>query len=175
MSFDARLFSDPTFQSLAKKRCTSKVVAVLLQVLRRAADGPRLLNHPLTESLILLTMIRSEINVAQGALKDMEVDLERLAKRLERLLEHCDRVVFVSQEQVADDLAPSHKEVSATIWDLIERGRQEAASLKHDYVGTEHLLLAIIRTADASLSSILADFGVTYERAQNAIVNILYS
>lgn len=175
MSFDARLFSDPSFQSLAVKRCTTKVIDVLLLVLQRAADRTRLLNHPFTESMTLSIMLRSEINVAQVALKEMEVDLESLEQRLDRLLDQCDRVACRSQEQVDEDLSHSYREVSATIWDLVERGKQEAAKLRHDYVGTEHLLLAIIRTADASLSSILAHSGITYEVAQEAILNILHS
>ena len=172
---DARLFSDPFFQSLAEKRCTTKVIDVLLQVRREAADRTRLLNHPFTESMTLLTMLRSEINVAQAALGEMEVDLGGLKKQLDKLLDRCDRVVFRSQEEVDEDLAHSYQEASATIWDLVERGKKEAAALRHDYVGTEHLLLTIIRTADASLSSILADSGVTFAAAHNAIRKLLYS
>jgi hypothetical protein len=111
---DARLFSDPFFQSLAEKRCTTKVIDVLLQVRQEAGDRTRLLNHPFAESLTLLTLLRSEINVAQAALKEMKVDSEGLGRRLDRLLDRCDRVVFRSQEQVDEDLAHSYQEVSAT-------------------------------------------------------------
>jgi len=172
---DTRLFSDPTFDSLAEKRCTTKVIDVLLQVRQETADRTRLLNHPFIESMTLLTMLRSEINVAQAGLEEMEVDLRGLEKRLDRLLDRCDRVVFQCQEQVDEDLAHSRQEASATIRDLVERGKKEAAALRHDYVGTEHLLLAIIRTGDASLSSVLADSGITWEVAQNAILKVLYS
>lgn len=164
----------PSFQLLAKKRCTTKVIDVLLQVHRQARDGTLLLNHPFTESMILLIMLRSEINVAQSVLKTMEVDLRGLEERLDRLLDQCDRVVCRPQEQADEDLTHSYQEASATILDSIERGKQEAAIRKHDYVGTEHLLLAIIRAADASLSSILAEAGVTYEAAQNAIRKLLH-
>ena len=172
---DARWFSDPIFQSLVSKRCTTKVIDVLLQVLQQAADRTRLLNHPFTESLALLTLLRSEINVAQAALKEMQVDSEGLGRRLDRLLNRCDRVNYRSQEQVADDLAHSYQEVAATIWDLVERGKREAGTLGNDWVGTEHLLLAIIQTADACLSSILAGAGVSLEAARRAIHKVLYS
>jgi Clp amino terminal domain, pathogenicity island component len=65
--------------------------------------------------------------------------------------------------------------VSATICDLVERGKREAATLGNDWVGTELLLLAIIQTADASLSSILAGAGVSVEAARRAIHKVLYS
>jgi len=174
MFFNARLFTNPTFQSLAKKGCTTTVIDLLLQVLQLAADRTRLLNHPLTESMTLLTMLRSEINVAQEVLKYMKVDLEGLEQRLDELLEQCGRDVLAAGELAEEDLAHSHREVTATIWELVEWSRQEAAALRYDYIGTEHLLLAIIRTADASLSSILADSGVTYEVAQNAILKLLH-
>jgi ATP-dependent Clp protease ATP-binding subunit ClpA len=170
----ARL-SDPTVQTLAKNRSTTKVIDVLLQVLQQAAEKTLLLNHPFTESMVLLTMIQSEINVAQAALKEMQVDLRRLEERLDRLLDQCDRCVFPPRGHVDDDLAHSYQEASATIWDLVERGKQEAAALRHDYVGTEHLLLAIIRAADLSLSSLLTDSGIMYEAAQKAILKLLYS
>jgi ATP-dependent Clp protease ATP-binding subunit ClpC len=171
----AHMWSDPTVRLLAEKRCTTKVIDVLLQVRQEAADRTRLLNHPFTESLTLLTLLRSEINVAQAALKEIKVDLRVVEERLDKLLDRCDRVVFNSQEQVDDDHAHTYQEAWGTVLDLVERSKQEAAVMKHDYVGTEHLLLAIIRRANAFLSTILADLGVTYEAAQNAIRKLLYS
>jgi ATP-dependent Clp protease ATP-binding subunit ClpA len=175
MSFDSSMFSDPTFRLLRHKSCTTKVIDVVMRVLRRASNGTLLLNYPFTESLTLLTLLRSEINVAQATLKEMQVDLAGLEKRLNGLLDQCDRVVSCSQKQGDEALAHSYEEASATIWDLIERGKGEAASLKHEYIGTEHLLLAIIRRPNASLASILAHFGVTYLVAKDAVLKILYA
>lgn len=45
--------------------------------------------------------------------------------------------------------------------DLLTVARGEAARLQHDYVGTEHLLLALIETGDPSLTTILSAFSVT--------------
>lgn len=47
--------------------------------------------------------------------------------------------------------------------DLLAAARSEALRLQHDYVGTEHLLLALIRTGDPSLTTILAAFSTTPE------------
>jgi ATP-dependent Clp protease ATP-binding subunit ClpA len=169
MFFDARFFSDPIYQSLAQNRCTTKVIDVLLQVFQRATDETRLLNHPFTVSMTLLTILRSEINVAQTALNRMGVDLGRLDRRLAGLLHECDEVVFRSPEQVSEDVAHSYQEASATIWDLLERAKQEAAILRNDWVGTEHLLLAIICMADASLLAILSEANISYKLAIHAI------
>jgi Ca2+:H+ antiporter len=45
--------------------------------------------------------------------------------------------------------------------DLIAAARSEALRLQHDYVGTEHLLLALIRNSDPSLATILTAFSTT--------------
>ncbi len=45
--------------------------------------------------------------------------------------------------------------------DLLAAARVEAARLQHDYVGTEHLVLALIQTGDPSLSTILTAFSST--------------
>jgi len=47
--------------------------------------------------------------------------------------------------------------------DLLAAARSEALRLQHDYVGTEHLLLALIRNGDPSLTTILAAFSTTPE------------
>ena len=47
--------------------------------------------------------------------------------------------------------------------DLLAAARAEAARLQHDYIGTEHLLLALIQRGDPSLITILTAFGATPE------------
>ncbi|HEY7684116.1 MAG TPA: calcium/proton exchanger [Gemmatimonadales bacterium] len=47
--------------------------------------------------------------------------------------------------------------------DLLAAARAEAIRLQHDYIGTEHLLLALIRTGDPSLTTILTAFAVPSE------------
>jgi Ca2+:H+ antiporter len=53
--------------------------------------------------------------------------------------------------------------------DLLTVARGEAARLQHDYVGTEHLLLALIQTGDPSLTTILSAFSVTSEGLKERI------
>jgi ATP-dependent Clp protease ATP-binding subunit ClpC len=171
----AHRLSDPRCQALARDRCTTKAIDALLATLKQADDGTRLLNHPLTECLVLLTLLRSEINVAQAVLANMNVDVHGLAARLEGLLDQHDQAASRPEGHAADDLAHFRREAAATVRDLVERGKQEAAVLGHDYVGTEHLLLAIIRTNDSSLSPVLAHSGITYGAARHAVRKVLCS
>jgi ATP-dependent Clp protease ATP-binding subunit ClpA len=173
MHFDLHSLSDPTFQSLAERRCTTKVIDLLLRLLRLSAKGTRLLNHPLVEILTLRLLLRSEGNVAQAALTDMGIDLPVLLRRLDRLLGRRERVSSPAQVPDGEDWAHSRREASATVWDLVRRGEREAAAMGNDWVGTEHVFIAIVRGADASLLSVLTDAGIAYGDVRAAILRVL--
>ena len=49
----------------------------------------------------------------------------------------------------------------------------EARTLHHSYVGTEHLLLGLLRERDGSAATALASLDVTYERVRAAVVRMM--
>jgi Clp amino terminal domain, pathogenicity island component len=51
--------------------------------------------------------------------------------------------------------------------------QEEARRLKHDYVGTEHLLLGLLREEDGRAARVLASLGVTFESARRQVVRII--
>ncbi|PHJ12143.1 Clp protease ClpX, partial [Fervidobacterium sp. SC_NGM5_G05] len=51
--------------------------------------------------------------------------------------------------------------------------QEEAKDLGHSYVGTEHLLLAILKLNDKPLSTILERYGLTYTRVKNEVISIV--
>ncbi|WP_448378485.1 ATP-dependent Clp protease ATP-binding subunit [Fervidobacterium sp.] len=51
--------------------------------------------------------------------------------------------------------------------------QEEAKDLGHSYVGTEHLLLAILKLNDKPLSNILERYGLTYARVKNEVISIV--
>ena len=51
--------------------------------------------------------------------------------------------------------------------------QEEAKDLGHSYVGTEHLLLAILKLNDKPLSAILEKYGLTYARVKNEVISIV--
>ncbi len=51
--------------------------------------------------------------------------------------------------------------------------QEEAKDLGHSYVGTEHLLLAILKLIDKPLSTILERYGLTYARVKNEVISIV--
>jgi hypothetical protein len=56
---------------------------------------------------------------------------------------------------------------------LLDRAGRESRAMQHGFLGTEHLLLAILSGADARLSSILSSHGVTHERVKAAVMDLL--
>jgi ATP-dependent Clp protease ATP-binding subunit ClpC len=53
---------------------------------------------------------------------------------------------------------------------VVVRAQEEARRLKHDYVGTEHLLLGLLREEDGRAARVLASLGVTFESARRQVV-----
>lgn len=53
---------------------------------------------------------------------------------------------------------------------VVVRAQEEARRLKHDYVGTEHLLLGLLREEEGRAARMLASSGVTYESARRQVV-----
>ncbi|MFN3692139.1 MAG: Clp protease N-terminal domain-containing protein, partial [Fervidobacterium sp.] len=51
--------------------------------------------------------------------------------------------------------------------------QEEAKDLGHSYVGTEHLLLAILKLNDKPISTILEKYGLTYARVKNEVISIV--
>ncbi|HPT53409.1 MAG TPA: ATP-dependent Clp protease ATP-binding subunit [Fervidobacterium sp.] len=51
--------------------------------------------------------------------------------------------------------------------------QEEAKDLGHSYVGTEHLLLAILKLNDKPLSAVLEKYGLTYARVKNEVISIV--
>jgi hypothetical protein len=57
----------------------------------------------------------------------------------------------------------------------LQLAQQQAGHLNHPFVGTEHLLLAIIAEADPALSELLSRHGLDYARVRAAIIDLLAS
>jgi len=56
---------------------------------------------------------------------------------------------------------------------VLEQSMAIARELHHNYVGSEHLLLGVLREGHSSGAGLLAERGVTYEGAQKALLRVL--
>jgi ATP-dependent Clp protease ATP-binding subunit ClpA len=57
--------------------------------------------------------------------------------------------------------------------EVVVRGQVEARSLRHDYIGTEHLLLGLLGVTEGAAARLLKDLGVDHERIRSAIVELI--
>jgi ATP-dependent Clp protease ATP-binding subunit ClpC len=48
-------------------------------------------------------------------------------------------------------------------WHVVRQAREEALRLGDEHIGTDHLLLSMLRDADGAAAHVLSDFGVNYE------------
>jgi ATP-dependent Clp protease ATP-binding subunit ClpA len=114
-------------------------------------------DHNLTPIHITLGVFREGANPAVAALYNagvQQIVLQRLATELEATLG--DPPGGTNPRQVVLDLTSGEEEA-------LIRGDVEAELLNDDYLGTEHILLAILRASSDELTTFLAKRGITAE------------
>jgi len=120
------------------------------------------LNHNYlgTEHLLLGLVAEGE-GVAAQALTNLGVELTRVREAVEHIIGRGDRVVIGEI-----GLTPRTKKV-------FELAVDEARRLKHRYIGTEHLLLGLVREGEGVAASVLMSLGLTLEQVRAEVVQIL--
>jgi len=118
-------------------------------------------NYIGTEHL-LLGLVRGGDNTRAGqALYSLGVDLNKVRNSVEFIIGRGDRIVLGEI-----GLTPRAKKV-------IELAVDEARRLQHDHVGTEHLLLGLVREGEGIAAGVLTNLGVDIESVRNAMLNIV--
>src|SRR6266849_10816740 len=132
------------------------------KVLQLAQEEDQRLDHNYigTEHL-LLGLVRESEGVAGKVLTSLGVDLEKVRKAVEDIIGRGDRIVL---GQIG--LTPRAKKV-------IELAVDEARRLNHQYIGTEHLLLGLIREGEGIAAGVLESLGVNLEKARTQTIQIL--
>jgi ATP-dependent Clp protease ATP-binding subunit ClpC len=130
------------------------------QALDLARDEARRLRHKKvrTEHL-LLGVLRCEKGLGAEVLQARGVSLEEARVAVERIAGR-------GEERLWAQLIP----FSARSGRALERAASEASSLGHDRVGTEHILLSLLRDDDGGGARVLAAFGVDYQRTRDSVV-----
>ncbi|HRS00706.1 MAG TPA: ATP-dependent Clp protease ATP-binding subunit, partial [Candidatus Sumerlaeia bacterium] len=109
----------------------------------------------------LLGIIRKGDGIAVQALQNINIDLDDVKMELERILD-----VGQSSQVGVYPMNPDAKRV-------IELAHQIAIKMNHTWMGTEHLLLAIVRDGNNVAARCLKNFGVDYKRAHTEVMNML--
>ncbi len=132
------------------------------RVLTYAQEEAQNLNHNyIGTEHILLGMVREEDGVAARVLTGMDVNLAKLRSAVEFVIGRGEK--------------PSSGETGLTsrAKKVIELAIDEARNLNHNYIGTEHLLLGLLREGEGVAAGVLDSFGITIEKARAEITRVL--
>src|SRR3989440_719722 len=142
--------------------CTERVRKVLAMAREEAA---RLHHEYVGTEHILLGLIREGEGVAAAVLTNLNVDLEEIQQKIEET---------VKKGKAAAAAGPDLPYTSRAK-KVLELAMSEARELNHSYVGTEHLLLGLLREEKGIAAQVLTDAGVNLEQARAETLRLLGS
>jgi ATP-dependent Clp protease ATP-binding subunit ClpC len=132
------------------------------QVVVLAQDEARTLKHNyIGTEHILLGLLREEEGLAARVLDTLDITVEEVRAQVARIVGQGDEV---TTGQIP--FTPRAKKV-------LELALREALSLGHNYIGTEHILLGLVRENEGVAARILLDFDADAERIRNEIIRML--
>ena len=132
------------------------------QVLVLAQEEAKRLSHNFigTEHL-LLGLVREGSGIAARALQNMNVDLNRVRSEVERITPKGDKLFFQGITYT-----PRAKRV-------VELSIEESQNLGHNYVGTEHILLGLLREGEGIAAQVLTNLDIDLKRARKEVIQLL--
>lgn len=132
------------------------------QVVVLAQDEARALKHNyIGTEHILLGLLREEEGLAARVLEQLDITVEEVRAQVARIVGQGDEV---TTGQIP--FTPRAKKV-------LELALREALSLGHNYIGTEHILLGLVRENEGVAARILLDFDADAEKIRNEIIRML--
>jgi ATP-dependent Clp protease ATP-binding subunit ClpC len=111
---------------------------------------------------VLLGLVKEGSGVAANVLKNLDVDLRRIRNEVEKIVQSGPDMVTMGKLPQT----PRAKKV-------IEYAMEEARNLNHNYVGTEHLLLGLLREQEGVAAQVLMNLGLKLEDVREEVLNLL--
>ncbi|HZR15106.1 MAG TPA: ATP-dependent Clp protease ATP-binding subunit, partial [Acidimicrobiia bacterium] len=127
-----------------------------------AQEEARLLNHNyIGTEHILLGLIHEGEGVAAKALESLGISLEAVRAQVEEIIGH-------------GGSAPSgHIPFTPRAKKVLELSLREALQLGHNYIGTEHILLGLIREGEGVAAQVLVKLGADLSRVRQQVIQLL--
>lgn len=133
------------------------------QVIKLAKKEAQRLNHNyLGTEHVLLGLLKLGQGVAVNVLRNLNIDFETVRSEVEKL------VGYGPEIQVYGDPALTGK-----VKKVFEFANEEAANLNHNYVGTEHLLLGLLRQTDGVAAQVLENLNVNLKEVRKEVLKEL--
>ncbi|MFO0817580.1 MAG: ATP-dependent Clp protease ATP-binding subunit [Pirellulales bacterium] len=111
---------------------------------------------------ILLGLVKEGSGVAANVLKNLDVDLRKIRLEVEKLVQSGPEMVTMGRLPQT----PRAKKV-------IEYSMEEARNLNHNYVGTEHILLGLLREQEGVAAQVLMNLGLKLDEVREEVLNLL--
>jgi ATP-dependent Clp protease ATP-binding subunit ClpA len=128
-----------------------------------AQEEARMLEHDhIGTEHLLLALIHEGEGVAAKALRALDVDLDTLRREVEAL---------VGRGQHA---AKGHIPFTPQAKKALELSLRESVQLGHDYIGTEHLLLGIVREGEGPAAQVLQQRGIELTTVRQEVIRLLH-
>jgi ATP-dependent Clp protease ATP-binding subunit ClpC len=112
---------------------------------------------------ILLGLVKEGSGVAANVLENLGVDLEKIRLEVEKYVSSPGETISASSSL---PFTPKAKKV-------LELAMEEARNLEHNYIGTEHLLLGVLREQDGMAAQVLLNLGVKLEDVRAELMELL--
>jgi len=112
---------------------------------------------------ILLGLVREEEGIAAKVLSNLGVELNKVRSAVEFIIGRGERIV---SGEIG--LTPRAKKA-------IELALDEARRLSHNYIGTEHLLLGLLREGEGVAAGVLESLGISLENARAETLKVMES
>lgn len=141
------------------KRFTDRAQKVVKQAQQEAK---RLSHDYVGEEHILLALVSMEDSVSSRVLANLDVEKKRVVNEVEKIVLPGDNVMLMGEIP----FSPRAKKV-------LEHAVEEAQKMGSMYIGTEHILLGILREADGIGARVLESLGVTSDVVREEIMNVL--
>jgi ATP-dependent Clp protease ATP-binding subunit ClpC len=149
-----------TSVELSADRFTDRVQ----NALKSAGEESSRFNHEyIGPEHLMLALLRDGRGVAVHILQNLSGDVSRIQNEIEQLI-----IAGPKQANrfVVKPMTPRAKRI-------LEYAQEEAQSLRHNYVGTEHLLLGILREPDCLPACVLISFGVSRDGVRQELLKTL--
>jgi hypothetical protein len=110
---------------------------------------------------ILLGLIHEGEGVAARALTELNISLEAVRTKVQEMIGH------------GDEAPTGHIPFTPRAKKVLELSLREALALSHNYIGTEHILLGLIREGEGVAAQVLIELGGSLDRVRQQVIQIL--
>ncbi|MBF0197606.1 MAG: ATP-dependent Clp protease ATP-binding subunit [Planctomycetes bacterium] len=133
-----------------------KVIALARQ------EAERLNNDYIGTEHVLMGLIKEGSGVASNILENLNVDPEKVLLEIEKIVQPGSNTVTMGQLP----FTPRTKK-------MLEYSLEEMRNLGHNYIGTEHLLLGLIRENDSEAAQVMISMGIELDLVRKEVLKIL--